>query len=94
VRFLTPEQRAERGFPADPPVEFYPSRVMVSKRSRRLRAILDVIVCFVGAELGQANELKNILSKELNETRFRSGKPASHCLRVPAPEQQAVQGAC
>lgn len=91
VRFLTPEQRAERGFPADPPVEFYPSRVMVNKRHRRLRVILDAIVCFVGADLQQANELKNILSKELNETRIRSGKPASQSLAAPPAAPLAAQ---
>ncbi|CAK0791596.1 unnamed protein product, partial [Prorocentrum cordatum] len=33
VRFLTPEQRAARGYPADPPVEFFCSRTMTSRRA-------------------------------------------------------------
>merc|ERR1739848_931505 len=77
VRFLTPEQRAERGFPADPPVEFYPSRVMMNRKQRKVRRILDMVLSYAGVEGKEAGKLRDLLSKELTETRIRSSPPAS-----------------
>jgi hypothetical protein len=85
VRFLTPQQRAERGFPADPPVEFYPSRVMMNRKQRKVKKILDLVANFAGMEGEQAVQLRDILSKELNETRIRCSPPASQCL--PSTQQ-------
>lgn len=80
VRFLTPEQRAERGFPADPPVEFYPSRVMMNRRQRKIKRVLDAVLSFAGMDDQQAAKVRDILAKELNETRVRCSPPASQCL--------------
>merc|ERR1712054_124718 len=80
VRFLTPEQRAERGFPADPPVEFYPSRVMMNKRQRKIKRILDAVLSFAGVDDSQVARLRDLLGKLLNETRIRCSRPASQCL--------------
>lgn len=86
VRFLTPTQRLERGFPvADPPKEFFPSRVMVDRRQRRLKPILDAIMDFSGVGRGGCTELRNMLSSFLNETRLRTSDPASECLPKAAP---------
>mmetsp|Transcript_94971 Transcript_94971/g.207720 ORF Transcript_94971/g.207720 Transcript_94971/m.207720 type:complete len:438 (-) Transcript_94971:505-1818(-) len=85
VRFLTPEQRAARGYPADPGVEFFPSRTMTNKRHRRLKAILDLIVGLSGVDKSDEAKLKDVLSKLLNETRLRSSQPASACLPRRAP---------
>jgi len=80
VRFLTPEQRAERGYPADPPVEFYPSRVMFNRKQRKLKGILDTIIGLAGIAGGDLDRIRNILSKELNQTRMRCSDPASEAL--------------
>eukprot|EP00929_Paragymnodinium_shiwhaense_P083427 TRINITY_DN44454_c0_g1_i1.p1 TRINITY_DN44454_c0_g1~~TRINITY_DN44454_c0_g1_i1.p1 ORF type:complete len:429 (+),score=63.45 TRINITY_DN44454_c0_g1_i1:82-1368(+) len=81
VRFLTPEQRLQRGFPeGDPSVEQFPSRCMMNRRQRRLKIILDAMMAFVGLEKSAACPLRDILSKELNKTRHRIGAPASQCL--------------
>jgi len=80
VRFLTPEQRAERGYPADPPVEFFPSRVVMNKRQRKLKHILDAILKMAGTSREDESTVKDILGKELNETRIRSSRPASQLL--------------
>lgn len=80
VRFLTPEQRAERGYPADPPVEFFPSRVMLNKRQRKVRSILDTVERLAGIEKDHSQQIRNILSMLLNETRIRISKPASTSL--------------
>lgn len=97
VRFLTPEQRAQRGYPADPPVEFFPSRVLVNRRQRKLRFILDAIIVFAGmVDRAEICTVKDILAKELNDTRFRCSEPASRCLPfagesgVPAAEGAAA----
>jgi len=82
VRFLTPEQRAERGYPADPPKEFFPSRCMVNRRQRKLKPILDTIMALIGLDKAAAGKVRDILSKELNETRIRSSDPASQSLPV------------
>mmetsp|Transcript_126282 Transcript_126282/g.252294 ORF Transcript_126282/g.252294 Transcript_126282/m.252294 type:complete len:446 (-) Transcript_126282:39-1376(-) len=80
VRFLTPEQRAERGFPADPPKEFFPSRVMVNRRQRKVKRILDEVIGFAATERLLCEEVRNILSKLLNETRISISAPASRSL--------------
>jgi len=80
VRFLTPEQRAARGYPADPPVEFFCSRTMTSRRARRLRPILDAIGCLAGLDRERSARVREILSKLLNETRIRCSRPASEAL--------------
>merc|ERR1712054_374839 len=80
VRFLTPEQRAERGYPADPPVEFFASRVMMNRKQRKVKRILDSVLSFAGIDEKQAGKLRDLLSKELNETRVRCSPPASQCL--------------
>merc|ERR1711896_115324 len=67
VRFLTPEQRAEKGYPADPGVEFFPSRVMLNKRQRKVRTILDAVERFAGIGKDHSQEVRNILSMLLNE---------------------------
>lgn len=82
VRFLTPEQRAERGFPADPPVEFFPSRTMMNRKQRKVRHILDCIIGFSALRQDDCEAVKNVLSKLLNETRIRCSAPASSCLPV------------
>merc|ERR1719410_2990660 len=80
VRFLTPEQRAERGFPADPPKEFFPSRVMMNRRQRKVKRILDEVIGFAATERLLCEEVRNILSKLLNETRISISAPASRSL--------------
>lgn len=81
VRFLTPEQRAERGYPADPPIEFYPSRVMMNRKHRKLKNILDHIVAYAAVDEKQVGKVKDIFSKLFNETRIRCSAPSSECLR-------------
>lgn len=85
-RFLTPEQRSQRGYPSDPPVECYPSRVMMNRRQRRLRMILDTILSLSGVDLADMDSVRNILAKEFNATRRRCSDPSSLCL----PSRQAV----
>ncbi|CAE8618065.1 unnamed protein product [Polarella glacialis] len=78
VRFLTPEQRAARGYPADPPVEFFPSRVLLNRKQRKLKHILDAILGLAGMLDGtQAGRVKDILSKLINETRVRCSELSS-----------------
>lgn len=85
VRFLTPEQRAERGYPADPPVEFFASRTIVNRRQRKVRVILDLIESLCGMDAGEAN-VRDCLAKQLNDARMRSCASASASLPKPSPE--------
>ncbi|CAE7447587.1 unnamed protein product, partial [Symbiodinium sp. CCMP2456] len=80
VRFLTPEQRAAMGYPADPPVEFYPSRTMMSRKQRKVRHILDAVLELADVDIDVSSTVRNILSKLLNETRLRISEPASYHL--------------
>lgn len=80
VRFLTPAQRAERGYPADPGVECFPSRVMVNRRDRKVKSILDEIIRLCGIDKAEEGQVKEILARELHLTRMRCCKPASECL--------------
>ena len=67
VRFLTPEQRVAKGYPAHCDA---PSRVMVHRSERRLKNILDSIIRFAGI-CEELDRLKNILSIQLNAARIR-----------------------
>ncbi|CAE6948943.1 unnamed protein product [Symbiodinium sp. KB8] len=74
VRFLTPEQRAAMGYPADPPVEFYPSRTMMSRKQRKVRHILDAVLELADVDIDVSSTVRNILSKLLNETHLARGR--------------------
>eukprot|EP00434_Breviolum_minutum_P043637 symbB.v1.2.038909.t1/scaffold6236.1/size19760/2 len=80
VRFLTPQQREELGYPPDPPVEFFPSRTMTSRKDRKVRHILDSILELADVDMEFSAAVRNLISKFLNETRLRNSRPASSCL--------------
>lgn len=81
VRFLTPLQRAERGFPAEVSVEFHPSRVMMNKKCRKIKTILDGILGYANFDKQLIVTVRNILSAEFNKTRIRGADSASACLK-------------
>merc|ERR1712151_985073 len=79
-RFLTPQQRADRGYPAEEPVENYPSRITTQKSKRKVGRMLDSILSFAGLPADIATLVKGILNTEMHRARLRCCVTATECL--------------
>jgi len=78
-RFLTPDQRAERGYPPETSVSAWPTRVMTRKGEFKVRTILDRVLELANVPK-QDLELKQLLATQLHLARLRGSVSASQCL--------------